>query len=111
MHFVLPLPTRSFERRRRRLAVSIAGLIDEAEHPKRGFSAAIPVQREAILACRRQLLDTAQDLEATGEPVNVRGVELLEQLLSDGTSPVYAPLGKDALLAAIRHSSAALHLD
>jgi hypothetical protein len=110
MRFGPPLPHRSPERRRRRLAAALERLADEAERPAQPFGAAVPIDRAAVSACRDQLLDTARTLEATSEPVNERGLDLLDGLVRDGASPVYTPLGNGALADAIRHARAALLL-
>lgn len=111
MHLSVPHPRRSPERKRRFLARGIFALMDEAEHPRRPFSAAVPVQRHAILRSRKQLLQLADALADTDEPVNDKGIELVEQLLRDGSSPVYSPLGEAALDQAVRHAHAALVLE
>jgi hypothetical protein len=95
-------------RKRRALATALSRLIDAADGPPAPFTAAVPIQREAVRACRPLLLMITQDLEDTEFPVNARGVALVEQLLRDGASPVYAPLGERALEAALRHAHAAL---
>jgi hypothetical protein len=110
MRLSLPRPRRSPERRRRLLASGIFRLVDEAEQPKRPFSPAAPVQREAILNCRDRLLQLGEDLANTAQAVNERGVAAVEQLLRDGASPVYSPLGEAALDEAVRHAHAALIL-
>jgi hypothetical protein len=110
MHLSLPHPRRSPERRRRLLASGILRLIDEAERPSTPFSPAVPVQRQAILSSRTRLLGLAEALADTGEPVNDRGIALVDELLRDGASPVYSPLGEAALDAAVRHAHAALML-
>ena len=90
------------DRKRRALAASLVRLLDEADTPVRPLSAAVPIQREAIRACRSPLLRVAEELEDTKQPVNAKGVLLVEQLLRDGDSPVYAPLGERALEGAVR---------
>jgi hypothetical protein len=99
------------KRRRRELAAAIFRLVDEADGPAKPFSAAVPIQRRAVDACRELLLMVAEDLEDTGLRVNPKGVALVDQLLRDGGSPVYAPLGERALEEAVRHARAALLLE
>ena len=111
MHLSVPHPRRSPERRRRLLASGIFRLINEAERPRRSFSSAVPVQRQAILGSRKQLLQLADALADTDAPINDKGVELAERLLRDGSSPVYSPLGEAALDEAVRHAYAALVLN
>ena len=71
----------------------------------------MPIQRQAVGRCRPLLLMIAEDLEDTKFSVHPKGVALVDQLLRDGCSPVYAPLGERALEAAVRHAYAALLLD
>jgi len=111
MHLSIPHPRRSPERKRRALAEGIHALIDEAERPRRPLSAAVPVQRQAVLRSRTHLLQLADALADRGEPVNDKGIALVEKLLRDGSSPVYSPLGEAALDRAVRHAHAALLLD
>jgi hypothetical protein len=42
--------------------------------------------------------------------VSERGVELVNNLLCDGSSPAYMPLGTDMLSDVLRHAHAALLL-
>jgi hypothetical protein len=94
---------------RAELAASIRNLLDAAEVPPRGYTAAAPIQREAILAERELLLEIAADLESDDE-LKPRGVALVERLLVDGSSPVYAGGTDRALHGAVVQARAALHL-
>jgi hypothetical protein len=49
----------------------------------------------------------AQDLQNTTLPVSAKGVVLVDQLLSGGGSPVYAPIGEPALEEAVRRAGRA----
>jgi hypothetical protein len=84
--------------------------VDEADRKPEPFSAVVPIDRDAVTACRQQLLDTARALEAS-EPVSERGLDLLDGLVRDGASPVYTRLGNDALADAVHHARAALFLN
>jgi hypothetical protein len=75
-------------RHRAGLAASVRNLIDAAEEPRRGFSAVVPVRRDAILSERELLLELAADLESEDE-LNPRGIALVERLITHGDSPVY----------------------
>jgi hypothetical protein len=88
------------------LAASIRNLLDAAEEGQRGYSAAVPIQRRAILAEREGLLDLAAELESRDE-LKPKGIALVERLLTGGDSPVYCEgnLGEE-----IRRAHAALHL-
>jgi hypothetical protein len=99
------------KRKRCALAVSVSRLVDEADQPATPLTAAVPIQRRAIRACRPLLTMVAEDLEDTNLPVQPKGVALVQQLLRDGASPVYAPLGERALEEALRRAHAALLLD
>ena len=76
---------------RRILATSLERVIDAAEEPPR-------------------LIGLAAELRDTGTPVNVRGVALVDNLLTDGGSPLYAESADETLEGAIRHARAALLL-
>jgi hypothetical protein len=95
-------------RKRRSLAASVYRVLAEAEQPARPFSSAVPTQRRAVHSCRPLLVQVAQDLDDTELPVSAKGVALVEQLLTDGGSPVYAPVGERALEEAVRRAHAAL---
>jgi hypothetical protein len=110
MHLAIANPHRALNRKRRRLADGLDRLVIAAEKGSAPFTAAVPVQSRAILACREQLLELADDLRATDEPVSERGVELVNNLLCDGSSPAYMPLGTDMLSDVLRHAHAALLL-
>ena len=111
MHLGVPHPRRSPERRRRLLASGIFKLVDDAERPPGPLSPAAPLQRDAILSSRNDLLGLAHALADTAEPVNDQGLGLVEQLLRDDSSPVYAPLGEAALDEAVRNARATLAVD
>jgi hypothetical protein len=69
----------------------------------------VPLQRREVLRERDFLLALAADL--VGEDgVSPRGVALIEALLTDGTSPLYAPGPEGELHRALIHARAALHL-
>jgi hypothetical protein len=97
-------------RKRRALAGAVLRLIDEAERPPAPITSAAPIQRQAIRACRPLLTTIADDLQDTDAPVNPKGVALVEELLRDGRSPVYVPLGERALEEELRRAHAALLL-
>ena len=91
------------------LAGGIHNLIDAAEDPRHGYSAAAPLQRREILRERDFLLALAGDLLGD-DTLHPRGIALVERLLTDGTSPVYTPGREGALHGALTHARAALHL-
>lgn len=91
------------------LAASIRNLLDAAEEPRRGLSSAVPVQRYEILSERELLLELAADLESRDQ-LQPRGVALIEQLLTNGDSPVYMSSPEGSLREALRQARAALYL-
>jgi uncharacterized protein with von Willebrand factor type A (vWA) domain len=92
------------------LAASIRNLLDAAEERPRAFTAAVPIQRHAILGERQMMVQLAADLESDDE-LKPRGIALVERLLIDGGSPVYASSPDGALHGALVHAHAALYLD
>ena len=96
-------------RRRNSLARGIRNLIEAAEEPRHPYTAAAPLQRREILSERGSLLELADDL-ASEDELGARGMALVERLLTDGTSPVYAPSPDGTLHNALVHAHATLHL-
>jgi len=94
---------------RKALAEGIRNLVDAAEEPVRTLTAAVPLQRREILRERGFLLQLAVDLESE-EELNPRGVALIEDLLTNGDSPLYSPFPDGTLRSALTHAHAALHL-
>jgi hypothetical protein len=88
------------------LAASIRNLLDAAEEPRRAFTSAVPIQRSAILAERELLLELAAELRSD-EELRPRGIVLVERLLTDGGSPIYA---EGSLREELRRARAAMHL-
>ena len=75
------------------IATTITHLLEEAERPAAGRSGPRPpLQREAILAARSDLLTIAERLTGTA-PVTPRTAALAAQLVWDAGSPVYADTG------------------
>jgi hypothetical protein len=112
-----PHISRALERRAHRLARSrqsiaagIEGVVVEADAPPSGSSAAVPVQREQVLAARSELLRLAAALRNGHEP-DVRAVAMASVLLTDGAGPVFAPHPDGALreLASRAASSVEAH--
>jgi hypothetical protein len=95
---------------RRRMAAGLQRAMREAERPWRPrLTAQVPIQRGAILDAQAQLLGLARLL--TGEEqVSARGVARVEELLTDGRSPLYFPAPRGALAAAARHARVTLLL-
>lgn len=94
---------------RKGLAEGLRNLLDAAGERAQAFTAAVPVQRRAILDERDLILRVAADLDSE-DPVAARGVALIERLLTDGDSPFYRPAPGGTLRDALTHAHAALHL-
>jgi hypothetical protein len=95
-------------RPRRRLAAGLERAVETAERPTRAITAAVPVQRLAVLACRADLLALAERLRGP-EPVYAQGVALISELLGNADSPLYQAGGD--LSAAIEAAASALEGD
>lgn len=92
---------------RRRVAASIEQLVDMAELAPCPLVTPIPIARREILQLRPSLLGLAAYLR-TDRPVYAQGVARLWVLLTDGTSPVYAPRPGRRLHHAIQAAAEAL---
>jgi hypothetical protein len=88
------------------LARSLTDVVHAAD--ERLLPAASPIARAAVRACRPQLLALAARLFDVSKPVSARGVLLVDQLLTDGTGPLYGRVDADRLLAAATHILAVL---
>jgi hypothetical protein len=78
------------------------------------FRAQLQLCTNPLIDCSPLILELAAELESD-ESVSPRGVILAERLVTDGDSPVYAPLPLNQPLdetvdSAVRHARAALHL-
>jgi transposase InsO family protein len=93
------------DRTRRKLADAIERAVAAAEAPAGAISAAIPVQRAAVAACRPDLLELAARLRTPG-PAYAHGVAVVSGLLRDAESPLYQ--SDSDLSAAVRGALAAL---
>jgi hypothetical protein len=76
------------DRTRRRLATGLTRAVADAESQRQAVGAAIPVRRQAVLNCRRELLELAERLCAP-RPAYAQGVAMAAELLSDACSPLY----------------------
>jgi hypothetical protein len=93
---------------RRSLATDLENVVVAGERPP-PRSAAVPLDRRAVAASRRRLLQLAQDLREPGD-VSVRGILLIRRLLTDGGSPLYVTRTPAELELAVRHARSALLL-
>lgn len=95
---------------RRSLAVGLNRTLRDAQGPPPPvFTAAVPLQRHAILSARDEIEQLAHDLLAPGD-VQPRGVALVQDLLTDGSSPLFTPSPEGALDQVVGHAHAALLL-
>jgi hypothetical protein len=97
------------QRGRRRLGKNLEDVVHAAEVPQVMRGSAVPVNRDGILRCRPLLLGLAAELEGD-YPVTRRGLVMLQELLRDGASPIYAGSTQGALEQALNHVRAALLL-
>lgn len=82
-------------RKRRPLALSLDHAVSEAYRPAR-WSCAAPLNRPAVRAAAPALLALAAGLAADVRP-GAQGVELAKQLVTDSSSPLYAPGDEEGL--------------
>jgi hypothetical protein len=91
--------------RRQSVAAGLIRVVRHAEQESQAIGSAIPLQREAILRCREDLLALAARVKLE-EPASSLGLTLAGELLTDVDSPLYQ--GSGDLLAATRKALAAL---
>ena len=97
-------------RNRRVLARGLERIIDAAEERPQPYSSAVPLRRAAILEAREGILELAAELRDIDHEVNVRGIALVERMLTDGGSALYMQNDEESLDGAISHARAALLL-
>ncbi len=96
------------DRKRERLAESIAKLLAEARRARpAGWSAAVPMNRRELIASRPALIEIESILQSGG-PVYCQGMAMLQRLLTDGASPLYGRSSKGALNDELERVIAAL---
>ena len=88
------------------LARSLTDVVHAAD--ERLLPAASPIVRSAVRECRPQLLAIAARLFELSKPVPARGVLLVEQLLTNGSGPLYGRGDSARLLAAATNILAVL---
>lgn len=94
---------------RRALAAGLHRTLRDALKAPASFTAAVPLQRREILKASDDLERLAQDLLAPGD-VAARGVVLVQDLLTHGTSPLFTPGPDGQLERAVRQAHAGLLL-
>jgi hypothetical protein len=100
------------QRTRRRLAGGVEKAVLEAEDPRphSPVSAAIPVQRRAVLNARSELLLLAAALRTAPDP-QPRGIAAVSVLLSDGAGPLFTEHPAHALGSAVRRATTWVEAD
>jgi hypothetical protein len=88
------------------LARSLTDVVHAAD--ERLLPAASPIARSAVRECRPQLLAIAARLFELSKPVPARGVLLVEQLLTNGSGPLYGRGDSARLLVAATNILAVL---
>ena len=78
--------------RRQTIAAGLIRAVRDAEQESQAIGSAIPLQREAILRCRDDLLALAARVES-GEPASAVGLMLANALVTDVESPLYQGSG------------------
>jgi hypothetical protein len=91
--------------RRQAVAAGLIRVVRDAEQESQAVGSAIPLQREAILRCRDDLLALAARVDSD-DPTSCLGLTLANELLTDVDSPLYQ--GSGDLRAATRRALAAL---
>ena len=90
---------------RRSLAASLRRIA--GGEPSATIGARMRVSPEHVSEAREDFERLARRLSGTS-PVDVRGVALAHELLTDGTGPLFSPHGRDGLSASLRRAVAAL---
>jgi hypothetical protein len=93
-------------RRRRALAESLESAVHDAHRPPR-WNCAAPLDRRAVRAAAEELRALAARLTEETAPA-AQGIVLVERLLRDPGSPLYAPGDEDALREGARIARHAL---
>ena len=109
VHLALRAQDLADPERRWALADALLVLVDAAGQGRTGPQESWPVRWRPVFAAAEELRALAQRLVAPG-PVGVRGVALVQLLVSDGGGPLYYAAGPAELVGAVREAAAALEL-
>ena len=88
------------------LARSLTDVVHAAD--ERLLPTASPIARVAVRECRPQLLAIAARLFELSKPVSARGVLLVEELLKNGSGPLYGRGDRERLHVAVSNILAVL---
>ncbi len=94
-------------RGRRGLAAGLARLRRDAADELSGLTAVVAPDRHEVRAAGPEIAALERRLRS-GERVDAAGVAMLRLLLTDGTSPLYDPVGPGSLARQLRAAAAAL---
>jgi hypothetical protein len=94
-------------RSRRRIAAGLARVLRDCTRQPLSMTAVVSPDRHEVLAARAVLQALALRLADSG-PVDPRGMAILQVLLTDGTGPLYEPVGPGSLGSHLRAAAAAL---
>jgi hypothetical protein len=94
-------------RSRRRLAGGLSRVRRDAADELSGFTAVVAPDRHEVAAAAAEITALEQRLR-DGAPVDAAGVAMLRLMLTDGSSPLYDPVGAGSLARHLRTVTAAL---
>jgi hypothetical protein len=89
-------------RRRTKLAAGLEHAVHEARHPRRGRTAAVPVDRAAVLLAEPALIELADRLRDRRLQIEPRVLDSVEAVLVDGESPLHVCRHEGALRVWVR---------
>lgn len=96
------------ERHRGVLASSLERVVRTAEERPRPHGAAVSIRRQEILGQREQMRWIARQLRDSEREVGVRGVALVERMLTEGDSPLYSAYAEESLASTLDQARVAL---
>jgi hypothetical protein len=85
----------------------LARVIRTASDTRARFTAAVPPNRQEVLAARPVIVALGRRIQGAN-PVTPRGMAMLSELLSEPTSPLYRPDEPGVLASRLRAAAAAL---
>jgi hypothetical protein len=94
-------------RSRRRLAAGLARVQRDAAHGLSGLTAVVTPDRHEVMRAGPEIAALERRL-GDGERIDAAGMAMLRRLLTDGTSPLYDPVGPGSLARHLRAVTAAL---